>query len=375
MPGMVGGFGNISSNIQFFNNNNLIGISDQFTDPVNKVFRVINKEKVDNNNDNILFSKFKHEQFQLSSYLAGLIESDGCLAVRDKNSTAKKYNPKIIIVFKKGDLPLAQYLQTITNCGRVHIKPTKGYVLWQIQDLISVFKIVKLINGYMRTPKIEALNRTIDWLNNYVVINQFSKLPSTQNILSQIQESYGPSNNEIKPIMELKGLDNSPIDSNAWLAGFSDGDGNFSINIHKRSNRNSTRVQLFFRLEIAQTYHRISSDMTEVNFFNIMSKIAMYLETNVLSRTRNQENKVFNSYIVTAQNKISLKKITKYFSNFPLVSSKYLDYKDWIYILKLQQTNSLTTSYLEKAINIRKDFNKTRTTFKWNHLKNCYLKN
>jgi len=41
--------------------------------------------------------------------------------------------------------------------------------------------------------------------------------------------------------------------------------------------------------------------------------------------------------------------------------------------LGLQKTNSLTISYLEKAINIRKDFNKTRTTFKWDHLKNCYL--
>jgi len=30
-------------------------------------------------------------------------------------------------------------------------------------------------------------------------------------------------------------------------------------------------------------------------------------------------------------------------------------------------------SSLEEAINIRKDFNATRTTYNWNHLKNCYL--
>jgi len=39
------------------------------------------------------------------------------------------------------------------------------------------------------------------------------------------------------------------------------------------------------------------------------------------------------------------------------------------------KSNSRTTSYLEEAINIRKDFNATRTTYNWNHFKNCYLTN
>lgn len=65
----------------------------------------------------------------LRSYLAGLIEGDGTFAVHDTNSIAKKYSPKIIIVFKKTDLTLAKYLQNITNCGRILIKPNRGYVL------------------------------------------------------------------------------------------------------------------------------------------------------------------------------------------------------------------------------------------------------
>jgi len=47
----------------------------------------------------------------LCSYLAGLIEGDGSFAVHDLNSKSKKYNPRIIIVFKKADLPLANYLK------------------------------------------------------------------------------------------------------------------------------------------------------------------------------------------------------------------------------------------------------------------------
>jgi LAGLIDADG endonuclease len=97
----------------------------------------------------------------LGPYLAGLIEGDGTIAVHNIHSTAKKYAPMIIIVFKLADLPLANYLRDITNCGKVYIKSNRGYVLWQIQDILSVFTITVIINGYMRTPKIEALHRVI----------------------------------------------------------------------------------------------------------------------------------------------------------------------------------------------------------------------
>lgn len=59
--------------------------------------------------------------------------------------------------------------------------------------------------------------------------------------------------------MEKKGLDNSAIDSNAWLAGFLDTDGNFSISLSKRTKKHLDKVVPYMRLEIKQTYHRTSS--------------------------------------------------------------------------------------------------------------------
>jgi LAGLIDADG endonuclease len=53
----------------------------------------------------------------------------------------------------------------------------------------------------------------------------------------------------------------------------------------------------------------------------------------------------------------------EYFNKFPLLSSKYLDFKAWSHILKLQHNNPLTILYLEQAEQIRKDFNDTRTTY------------
>jgi hypothetical protein len=142
MPGLVGGFGNSTNLLKIFRNNN----------PINN-FKYLIKQKSSLNN--LVNSN-------LGSYLAGLIEGDGTFAIQNIKSTTIKYRPKIIVVFKKADLPLAQYLKNITNCGKVYIKSDRGYILWQIQDIVGVFTIVNLINGYMRTPKIEALERTIN---------------------------------------------------------------------------------------------------------------------------------------------------------------------------------------------------------------------
>lgn len=90
------------------------------------------------------------------------------------------------------------------------IKPERGYVLWQIQDIVSIFTILNIINEYMRTPKCEAKNRAIEWLNLYIEknINNPKAQPKTLNILKQIH-----------PLL-AKPIDNSPIESNSWLSGF-----------------------------------------------------------------------------------------------------------------------------------------------------------
>jgi len=335
---------------------------------ISSIFYTNNFNKEFNSVAPRLINMFNNDNFR--SYLAGLIEGNGTFALHSKNSTVSiKYLPNIIIVFKLTDLPLAEYLQQITQCGKVYSKPNRGYVLWQIQDIVSVFIIANLINGYMRTPKIESLHRTINWIQNYIINNQSQlrnlacKLNQIQNILSKLK---------IHPI-EIKSNDISEIDSNAWLSGFSDADANFSINIHRRTNKN--RIQLYYKLEIKQTYNKLDLYENKVSFFPIMSKIAGFLGVSVNSRSRvlNSNNKEFYSFTVVAHNKNSLLKIANYFNKFPLLSSKYLDYKDFQLILSLQNQNNITLSaeHLNEAMKIRKDFNRTRTTYHWSHLKNC----
>jgi hypothetical protein len=313
MPAMIGGFGKININkIQM------------------KKYTTLDLSQ----------SKLK---LKLGPYLAGLIEADGSFAIHNKDSKAKRYLPKILIVFSLNDSPLAEKLISITKVGKLYNKQRQGCVIWHIQNIEDVVKMINLINGYMRTPKIEALHRAIRWFNDFHKMN-------------------------IEPL----DLDQAPINSNAWLAGFTDGDGNFSISLVDRKKRGivtSKRVQAFFRIELRQNYHRDS--LKDTSYFNILSIIARYIGVNLYSRSREQKDKIFYSYIVVSHSMESHKKIIEYFDHYPLFSSKYLAYKDWKHVverIKLRAGKPLTIKDTMEINNIKAQFNKKRIEFDFSHL-------
>lgn len=335
MPAMIGGFGNEREDY-------IINLNkDNFTAPNETLVGLEEREKL-----NINYTP--KSKLNLGSYLAGLIEADGSFAIHDINSKAKKYLPKIIIVFSLADIPLAEKLISITQVGKLYIKPDQGCALWQIQKIEDVIKMINMINGFMRTPKIEALHRAIKWFNEFHNTN-----------------------------IEMCGLDSSPINSNAWLAGFTDGDGNFSINLVNRKKKGiitSKRVQAFFRIELRQNYHR-SLYLEDNSYFNILSIIARYLGVNLYSRSREKGDKIFYSYMVISHNLESHKKVIEYFENFPLYSSKYLAYKDWKQVveqIELRAGKPLTTTNILEIEKIKAQFNNQRKVFDYTHLDSLF---
>jgi LAGLIDADG endonuclease len=206
--------------------------------------------------------------------------------------------------------------------------------------------MVKLINGYMRTPKIEALHRIIKWYKDF-------------------------DNISINPL----GLDLSPINSNSWLAGFTDGDGNFAINITNRKKKGlitTKRIQVFFRIELRQNYHRdVSAIQGGTSYCEILIKIARYLGVNLYSRSRIQKDKIFNSFLVISHNIKSHIKVINYFDRFPLYSSKYLAYKDWKFVVELlikREGKILTNEEILEVEKVKAQFNKNRILFDFSHL-------
>jgi hypothetical protein len=98
---------------------------------------------------------------ELGSYLAGLIESDGSIIVPKDNTNT----PTIKIVFNIKDKPLAECLMERLGSGSIQ-PASDNSVLYVVRSKSGLVKIVNLINGEFKTPKIEALYRLIDWINN-----------------------------------------------------------------------------------------------------------------------------------------------------------------------------------------------------------------
>lgn len=343
MPALIGGFGKIKLGSA------LNIMKKDWSSKSNEVIRITPSKIFSLPLPENYSPKSSGDRTKLGAYLAGLIEADGSIAVHDKSTKAQKYRPKIIVVFSLADKPLAEKLAFITQAGTVYQqKAGAGYLLWQIQKKEDVIKIINLINGYMRTPKIEALHRAINWFNEFDNCT-----------------------------IECLGLDESPIDSNGWLAGFSDGDCNFSITLtdRKKNGKVTTkRVQTFFRIELRQNYHRQEAGAN--SYFTILSLIAEYLNVNLYTRTRKQGDKLFYTFMVIAHSSISHEKVRVYFEQFPLYSSKYLAYKDWCRVqdlLKMLSRGVFTAEQMTEVEFIKSQFNSKRKLYDFAHLESLTL--
>lgn len=326
MPALFGGFGNF----------------EEYSKPY-LLYSISGKD----NGNQVLVSGLKQldikESKLLGSYLAGLIEGDGSIIVPIKTDAKKKAYPFIKVCFDINDRELALYLQSKLD-GRVVLNKGNTYVEWVINKQAELLLVCELINGYFRTPKIEALHR---------LINRF--------------------NFKYHTAMELKGLDQCDINSNAWLAGLSDADGNFSLNITKRKNTN--RISIYFRVELQQVHKKyVNSEFGGSSLFGICSKLASFFNITLYSRTRKQDEKEFHSYMVMAHNVNSHIIVCNYFDTYPLFSSKFLNYQDWRLIHKMQLNKEhLTVEGQTKCLTIKQRFNKKRTVFTWSHLNNFYI--
>jgi hypothetical protein len=228
---------------------------------------------------------------KFSSYLTGLIEGDGSIIV-PKIERSKKgflYYPSIKLAFDLRDFPLAQMIQKELGHGSLcRMKGVNAYLL-QVNNKDGILFLISLLNGNMRTSKINSLYELIDWCNLKYGLN-----------------------------IVKKPVDSSPIGSNSWFAGFIDAclpevgrklrpevGGSFSIFINKKSIR--------IRFSITQT------GVSKLGFSNqeIMNLLAEFLNVKV-SKYEQKKHPFSISYTVKTQSIKSNELVINYLENFPL---------------------------------------------------------
>ena len=94
-----------------------------------------------------------------SSYLAGLIEGDGCIYIPKTGAAT------VTITFNSKDLPLPLLIQKEIGDGNIYKVKGKNAYSYEVSNLKGLTVIANLINGYMRTHKINSLYKLIGWIN------------------------------------------------------------------------------------------------------------------------------------------------------------------------------------------------------------------
>jgi len=156
-----------------------------------------------------------------SYYICGLIEGDGTIFVptTSRSAKGKKNYPSLQIDFHLSDLPLALMIQKEFGYGSICRRKGKKTYTFTINNWEGILRMISLLNGKMKTPKIVALYRLIDWVNEKPC-TMLEKAPST----------LGWNSGEGRSAKIPKLPRNSEhLSQNAWLSGFIEAEGHFSI--------------------------------------------------------------------------------------------------------------------------------------------------
>lgn len=283
---------------------------------------------------------YAKDKNKFATYLAGIIEGDGTIVVPKQMRSNKGilYYPSIQICFAAKDFPLALMIQKTLAHGSINKRKGKNAYVLSIKNKEGVLKVVKLINGHMRTSKWFALNNLIYWLNSATAAQQKT---------STLE-------------LETLPLDTSEIYSNSWLSGFIDSDGHFSV--RTTLNAKYPRVACSFELTQSRT------DINGISKLPLLEKIALFLGVKVNPIREDRTSPQFRIRTSTVN---SNKILVNYLNNYPLFSSKYLDFLDWCQVVDIfaQSRHKLEIS---RIVDLKSNMNDKRKYFVWDHLAKFY---
>jgi hypothetical protein len=257
----------------------------------------------------------------ISYYITGLWEGEGHIVAMSEKTKSFTF----AITFNKNNEKLANYLSTYVGYGYLRKKIKENTLVLTIGNKKGLLRIAKLLNGKLRTPKIDKFNKLIDWLN--------TKYPEG-NIMKH-------------------NADKSDLFSNSWFAGFTEADGSFDIRVTQSSKK--SRIALRWRLD-----QRMHDPITSKSYNECLLVIS---ETfNVKLTIIERKDRSYYHISITSAN--GLNKLIEYFNIYPLLGVKFLDYSDWLSAYNIYKNrNKITPDLIIELKKIKNKMNSRRVHF------------
>lgn len=228
------------------------------------------------------------EKEYFSSYFTGIFEASGGIYI------PKGKYPKITISFHHNNKALANIIKERIGHGAIYEK--KNGLAYEIFNKDGIFRFIEITSQYFRTPKIENFNEMIEYLNNY--------------------------KNQSLPLSEI---DESSFDSNGWLSGYLEINGNFHVSITKSEyfvfgSGDDCKLNNYLKCKTSFELH-LKKD-GKILYTPFLKKLANFFEIDL------KEKVVYNQvcFSIRFANNNSLFILIKYLNKYHLFGTQYINY-------------------------------------------------
>ena len=263
--------------------------------------KAIDKEEIKHIRDQLDVNKFNLNKDQFGYYLAGLLEGDGSINLPFLGSTTlnRILNPRIVFTSHINNIEMYVYIQSmLEGKGRFQLV-NDNTIRYIIGDIEGIILFINIVHNKLRTPKNETFNKLIDFINKKYNLKISSSI-----------------------------LDKSDLLTNSWFTGFTEADGHFGVKIVEAKPKSNTRkrsvsnsISLKFRLD-----QRFFDKVTSLSMLSIMEELAKFLSCKLSVYVGIKNNNILSLNVVAID---KVKFVIDYFNKYPLLGTKYKDFKDW----------------------------------------------
>ena len=288
-------------------------------------------------------------------FTTGFTDAEGCFYISITKNTKFKTGWKVLAFFEihihKKDIELLEFIQNqLKGVGRIvpNGKNAYGFRVNSINDLLDT-----IIPHFEKYPlSSQKLADFILWKQAIIMMKEGKHL--TKDGIKEIVNIRASINTGLSEVLKREfilaipavRLINTPVvPHEAWLSGFTSGEGSFLIRIGKSKDKVASRAQLVFTIS-----QHIRDEL-------LLKSIIDYLNCGIY---RVHTNRDLGDYICLDFQDIYTK-IIPFFKQHPILGVKSQDFNDWVKAAELiKNKQHLIKEGLDKILTLKSSMNRNR---------------